>query len=67
MAGSNTQEATDRVAELKGEIESLEEQEKTIDLHKQVREQKLGLSCSCREFIMRFRGYSKTSRMLLRR
>ena len=37
VAGSNTQEASDRLAVLRGEIETLDEYEKKIDQHKQVR------------------------------
>ena len=37
MAGSNTQEATDRVAVLKDEIKVLDDYEKLLDQHKSVR------------------------------
>jgi hypothetical protein len=37
VAGSNTQEATDRVAVLKDEIRRLDDYEKLIDRHKSVR------------------------------
>ena len=36
--GSNTQEFTDRVAVLKGEISELDKHEKMLDQHRQVRE-----------------------------
>lgn len=36
MAGSNTQEATDRLAVLKDEIARLDAHEKELELHKQV-------------------------------
>lgn len=37
MAGSNTQEATDRLTVLKDEISRLDDYEKLIDQHKSVR------------------------------
>ncbi len=37
MAGSNTEEATERVSVLKDEIETLDKHEKMIDQHKQAR------------------------------
>ena len=37
VAGSNTQEATDRVSVLKDEIKLLEDYEKLVDQHKSVR------------------------------
>ena len=39
MAGSNTQEATDRLSVLKDEIGRLDEYEKLIDQHKTVSQQ----------------------------
>ena len=38
MAGSNTQEAADRLVVLKDEIEKLDSYEKMIDQHKSVRD-----------------------------